>query len=31
MRESIDTGKPVKIRDLLGEELSRDILGVNPY
>lgn len=31
MRESIDTGKPVKIRDLLGEQLSRDILGVNSY
>ena len=27
MRESIDTGKPVKIADLLGEELSRDIFG----
>ena len=27
MRESIDTGKPVRIADLLGPELSRDILG----
>jgi len=27
MRESIATGKPVKIADLLGPELSRDILG----
>jgi hypothetical protein len=27
MRDSIDTGKPVRIADLLGPELSRDILG----